>query len=114
MSRLPVLNIRKPKRFTQKSSEAIVDLFKSQTSRQFNNIGIHLTFNRCMIKSSVAKFNPLLRILLMKNLHIVYVLTCYYVVSTYNTKNTPKNEFHAPTAWIRPPVEVDVHAHSLL
>ena len=62
MSRLPVLKMRKPNLFTQKSSEAIVDLFKSQTSKQYNKIGIHFTFKRCNIRSSEATFKTLLKI----------------------------------------------------
>ena len=88
MSR-PVLNMRKPKRFTQKSSEAIVDLFKSQTSRQFNNIGIHLTFNRCMIKSSVATFNTLLRILLTARLKEALTLLTENFSTRPETKKYP-------------------------
>ncbi len=59
-SRRDVLKIRKPKRITQKSREASADLLRSQTCRQYNKTGRHLTLIKCKINSSEATESTLL------------------------------------------------------
>jgi hypothetical protein len=71
ISRFPVLNKRKPKRTTQTSREATVNLLISRTSEQYMSIGLHLTCRRCKTSSSEPTFRTLLRIRLVARLNLV-------------------------------------------
>ena len=113
MLRFPVLNIRKPKRDTQKSSDAIVDLLSSQTSRQYNKIGIHLTFKRCNTSSSEPTFKTLLRILLAARLNEALALLTENLSTLPATSYTPRYRISL-THQISDPKTVVMHLHSLL
>jgi hypothetical protein len=73
-SRLAVLKMRNPKRITQKSNDARVDLFKLHTSKQYNNTGKHFVLIRCKTRSSVATDNTLLNIPLTARLNLALAL----------------------------------------